>query len=46
MAVAVGGNPYLLQAVLGHAKITTTQLYITAEAPQIVIDPLTFASRP
>lgn len=37
-AEAVGSNAFLLKAILGHTQISTTDRYIHAQAPAVVID--------
>ena len=38
MAATLGGNAFMLKAIMGHAKISTTERYCHPEAPALSLD--------
>ncbi|MEN6626646.1 MAG: site-specific integrase [Candidatus Sumerlaeia bacterium] len=37
MAEQIGNNPFILKELMGHSKITTTEIYCQPQAPDLVM---------
>lgn len=37
MAEQIGNNPFILKKLMGHSKITTTEIYCQPQAPDLVM---------